>query len=130
MKILLEMRNAISSLFPKYYIPVNIPNYDHNKNPIIMMDFLPDGNLVEYLRARFKFLSLLSKLYLMFSITMAVRYMEIYNIVHLDLKPNNVMLAPGLLIKIIDFGEAYHPEVCKNPEHRYRPGFTLPYSPP
>lgn len=124
------MRNGINILFPKYYIPVNIPNYEYNKNPIIMMDFLPDGNLGRYLRYRFKFLSLLSKLYLMFSITMAVRYMEIYNIVHLDLKPNNVMLAPGLLIKIIDFGEAYHPEVCKNPEHRYRPGFTLPYSPP
>lgn len=51
-------------------------------------------------------------------------------VVHLDLKPNNVMLAPGLQTKLIDYGEAFHPDLFKDPNCRYKPGLTLPYSPP
>ena len=61
---------------------------------------------------------------------MALRHLESYRVVHLDVKPNNVMIAPGLLIKLIDFGEAFHPDVWKAEGKNYRPGFTLPYSPP
>lgn len=32
---------------------------------------------------------------------------------HLDLKPNNIMIFCNMLVKLIDFGESYHPEVCK-----------------
>lgn len=53
---------------------------------------------------RKKTLSLLSKMYLLLSITMGLRYLETYNVVHLDVKPNNIMIAPGLNVKIIDFG--------------------------
>jgi hypothetical protein len=74
-KILMEMRNGVNSLFPKYYIPLNMPGSDYSVNPIIMMDLLPDGNLVEFLRYKFHFLSLISKVYLMFSITMSLRYL-------------------------------------------------------
>ena len=77
------------------------------------MEFLPDGNLVEFIRGRKKCTSLLTKLYLLFSISSALRHLEGYKIVHLDIKPNNVMLSPGLQIKIIDFGEAFHPNVWK-----------------
>ena len=55
----------------------------------------------------------MSKLYLLFSISSALRHLENYKIVHLDIKPNNVMLSPGLQVKIIDFGEAFHPKVWK-----------------
>ena len=34
-----------------------------------------------------------------------------HKIVHLDLKPENILLLKNLLIKIIDFGESYHPDV-------------------
>lgn len=42
----------------------------------------------------------------------AVRYLRDYEIVHLDLKPNNVMIFWNMLVKLIDFGESYHPKVC------------------
>lgn len=95
-----------------------------------MMEFLPDGNMIEFLRNRRKCISLLTKLYLLYSVTTALRHLDSYKIVHLDIKPNNVMIAPGLQVKIIDFGEAFHPNVWKEEGKAYRPGFTFPYCPP
>ena len=46
-----------------------------------------------------------------------------HGIVHLDLSVNNVCVGKELLIKLIDFGEAYHPAIC---DENYRPGFTRP----
>ena len=40
MRILTEIRNGVSNLLPKYYIPMNVPGYEVNENPLIMMDFL------------------------------------------------------------------------------------------
>ncbi len=40
------------------------------------------------------------------------------------------MMAPALLIKLIDFGEAYHEGVVRKMGPNYRPGHTLPYSAP
>ena len=61
---------------------------------------------------------------------MGLRCLSSRGVVHLDLKPNNVMLSSGLQIKLIDFGEAFHPELFKEAGGRYKPGQTLPYSPP
>jgi len=33
-----------------------------------------------------------------------MRHLNIYNIVHLDLKPINILVCKFLIIKIIDFG--------------------------
>ncbi len=47
-------------------------------------------------------------------------------IVHMDLKPANIMVCKGFVCKLLDFGEAYHhslPPVCS-------PGFTFPYIAP
>ena len=109
LRVLTEIRNGVSSLLPKYYIPMNIPGFDINQNPIIMMDFLSDGSLGEYLKKRKRTVSLLTKVNLLFAASMALKYLESYKIVHLDVKPNNFMISPGLLVKIIDFGESFHP---------------------
>ena len=75
-KILTEMRNGINALFPKYFIPVNIPQYSFKEGkPLLMMEFLSDGNLVEYMKNRKKCVSLLSKIYILFSISMALRHL-------------------------------------------------------
>jgi len=69
-----------------------------------MMDMLIYGNLADFMKNKKKFTSLNSKLVVMFSITMGLRFLEKFKIVHLDFKPSNIMMVPGLLIKIIDFG--------------------------
>jgi serine/threonine protein kinase len=57
-------------------------------------------------------MSLQTKLHFMFSVAQALRYLRDYGIVHLDLKPENVMTYCNMLIKLIDFGESYHPDAC------------------
>ena len=68
-----KLGSSCSHYLPKYYIPVNMPGFDCKTNPLIMMDFLPDGNLFEYMKYRNKFVSLLTKVYILFSITMGLR---------------------------------------------------------
>lgn len=89
------------------------------------MDFIPSRNLKEYLHVNSVSISLLTKLYLAFSILQALRYIRDYQIVHLDLKPNNIMVYCNMLVKLIDFGEAYHPNLLL-----HKPGYTIPYSSP
>ncbi len=97
------MRNGVCSLFPKYYIPINLPDVDYKTSPILMVDLLLEGNLFEYSKKRKVSISLYSKVYIMYSITLALKFLEYYKIVHLDLKPNNIMITQNLLVKIIDF---------------------------
>lgn len=44
-------------------------------------------------------------------ISQSLRYLSEYKIAHLDLKPTNIMTNRKLTIKLIDFGESYHPEL-------------------
>jgi len=94
------------------------------------MEMLIHGNLDDIMKSRKKSLSLNGKLVIMFLITTGLRFLEKFKIVHLDIKPSNIMMLPGMLLKIIDFGEAYHSDVVKKEGANYRPGVTLPYSAP
>lgn len=87
---------------------MNVQSHPIDKSPLLMMDMLIHGNLADFMKSKKRSTSLNAKLVLMFSITMGLRFLEKFKIVHLDLKPSNIMMSTGLLIKIIDFGEAYH----------------------
>lgn len=113
-EILKCIKNGLSIFLPKYYIAIN---KDCFFSEAVVMDFIPFKNLKEYLRSNNNTISMLTKLYLIFSITQSLRYIRDYRIVHLDLKPNNIMIYCNLLIKLIDFGESYHPEVCEASTH-------------
>jgi len=56
-------------------------------------------------------MSLHTKIYFSILIAQSLRYLQEYKIVHLDLKPSNIMTTKRLSIKIIDFGESYHPDL-------------------
>ena len=92
----------------KYYLPLNLKNNPIDKNPLLIMEMLIHGNLADFMKKNRKSTSLKSKLILMFSLTIALRLLDKFKVVHLDLKPGNIMMSSNLSIKIIDFGEAYH----------------------
>ncbi len=58
-------------------------------------------------------LSFWTKIFLIKNILNGLRFITGYRIIHLDLKPNNIIVINDLLTKIIDFSESYHPKVCK-----------------
>jgi serine/threonine protein kinase len=98
----------MSRFLPKYYI-VSDPLSPFAKD--LLMECIRHPTLCEYLLERRESLALQSKLYLAVMIAQALRYLQDYRIAHLDLKPENVMLFRELTIKLIDFGDAYHPDV-------------------
>ena len=63
----------------------------------------------------------------MLMLVQGIRFLNGYKVYHLDLKPQNIMTTKSMMVKIIDFGESYHHEVC---EADFVPGFTMPYSSP
>ncbi len=100
-EVLKQIKNGSSIFLPKYYIIANKPN---PYNSAVVLDYLPFKTLKEHMRGSWKWMSLISKVFLGFSILQGLRYIRDYRIVHLDLKPNNIMLYCNLLIKLIDFG--------------------------
>jgi serine/threonine protein kinase len=97
----MKIKNGSSIFLPKYYIVTNRANPHADA---VFMDFIPSRNLKEYLHLSATSISLLTKLYLAFSVAQALRYIRDYRIVHLDLKPNNIMVYCNMLVKLIDFG--------------------------
>jgi|LakMenE18May11ns_1017448.scaffolds.fasta_scaffold9212960_1 serine/threonine protein kinase len=68
------------------------------------MDFIPFPTLKEYLFINRVSMSLQTKLMLILNVVQAIRSTDAFDVVHLDLKPNNILLNPDLKIKLIDFG--------------------------
>jgi len=75
----------------------------------LLMDLIPFPNLSTYFKDNKYSMSINTKIYIVLMLTQGLRYLKQYKIVHLDLKPSNIMTHRNLALKIIDFGEAYHP---------------------
>ena len=98
------------------------------------MDYNPTYlNLLTFISKRKESLCLESKLTILTHISNALRFLNYYKIVHMDLNPNNVLINDEYLPKIIDFGESYLTKLV-GPEFDvkklYNPGYTIPYCPP
>ena len=118
-EVLKRIKNGVSPLLPHYYI-------QHGKKDLFL-DYVRYPTLHDYTRLYKNTLSFKTKLHIGFLVAQALRHLDRYSILHLDIKPSNLMMSPPHL-KIIDFGESYHPFLEKDPQ--YRPGFTYPYSAP
>lgn len=69
--------------------------------------------LDKFIEKRSETLSFSTKIILLSNIYHGFQHLVTYKIIHLDLKPINIMIGRNLLVKIIDFGEAYNKEICK-----------------
>jgi len=68
------------------------------------MDYVPYPTLQDFLLIRHNTISLSTKINLVGHISNAIRFLEDYNIAHLDLSSVNILVVRDNLIKIIDFG--------------------------
>ncbi|XP_067652352.1 cyclin-dependent kinase 12-like [Haliotis asinina] len=59
-----------------------------------------------------------------------LRYLHSQNIAHRDIKPDNILIGPKYMIKLIDFGGALNLTEEKTPEHRLPTFYTPVYAPP
>ena len=80
-----------------------------------MVDYLNHPTLAEYISKNKETMSYQTKIYLGYIIAQSLRYLQEYHIAHLDLKPANIMVCKQLMVKLIDFGESYHPELKGTP---------------
>jgi serine/threonine protein kinase len=73
----------------------------------LVMEFIEGTNLRSLLNKKKK-LSLETTCGYILAIAEGVQYLHERSIIHLDLKPDNIMITPGQDIKILDFGLANH----------------------
>jgi len=83
-----------------------------DKGDTIMMEYIQGEELDLYTMSRQETMSLWTKLYILLNVVHGLRYLSNYGIVHLDVKPINIIVCRHLLTKIIDYGEAYHRDLC------------------
>jgi serine/threonine protein kinase len=107
-KIVEKFRSSVCYFLPKYYEVQKQPELSN----CLLMEMLSGEELDFYVAVRSESISLWSKIYILLNVIYGMRHLAASNIVHLDLKPINVLVCKSLVAKIIDFGEAYHPDVC------------------
>lgn len=80
----------------------------------LFTEFCQEKSLNYYLAKMSSILSIKYKIFLMYQVVVGLRFLRDYGVVHLDIKPENILIKMGsdssnvfALAKIIDFGEAY-----------------------
>ena len=135
-RILELFRGAKTRLMTKYY---HTTQAKFKYSPYLLMDIIPGRPISEEYLSRKESLSLVTKIAWLMGAINGVKFLEDYGVGHMDLSPNNLMVARSNQIKMIDFGEAYHSAVTRPFVSRlssqpvkwsYCPGRTFPYAPP
>lgn len=106
--IVTKLKGGCSYFIPKYYrmeAAIDPPD-------TLFMEYLQGEELDFFVLARNETISLWTKVCLLLNLVHGLRYLSNYEIVHLDVKPINVLVCRQLITKIIDYGEAYHKDIC------------------
>lgn len=74
----------------------------------IITEYCDEGDLSHYIRKRHKLAEPLVKMFMQ-QLALALKYLHRYNICHMDLKPQNLLLSskPKLKLKLADFGYVF-----------------------
>ena len=121
--ILAKIKDDTCIYLPKFYYSRQRPDYDN----AIFTEFSKYSSLNSFLKNTYLYCSLHTKLYLLCSAAMGLLLLHTKNIYHLDFKPHNLLVGAALSLRVNDFGEAFHSQLCGV---NYKPGFTLMYSSP
>lgn len=105
-EILMRIKNGMSLFLSKYYLNIEKTNEENE----LMMDYIKYPSLSAFMQDHRETISYQTKICLAYMIAQALRFLQDYQITHLDLKPSNIMLSTKMLVKIIDFGESHHPD--------------------
>ena len=121
-------KNGVSAYILKYYVS-NQRNFEYKNS--LLIDFLPNSQpLSNYIEIFKETLSLNSKAFLIVNIINSLRFLNDYQIVHMDLNLNNFLVFRDYLTKLIDFGEAYNSKVSKMNGADFKRGYTFPFCSP
>lgn len=104
-----KMKGSCCCFIPKYYGTEQKSEFNNE----IIMEYIQGEELDKYIEKRSQTISFSTKILLLSNIYYGFRHLVTYKIIHLDLKPINIMVSRQLQIKIIDFGEAYNQQICK-----------------
>lgn len=120
--IVSKLKNITSPFLPKYFSAAPVAAGLTN---CLLMEMLPGEELDHYAALREESLSVGSRLQLLLNVVQGLRHLHGCGVVHLDLKPINIIVGRGLVPKLIDFGDAHHRDVCS----KSNPPTTQPSSP-
>jgi len=130
LNIVRKLKSCHSAYLLKYYEVIQSDKHASLAKKVLL-DATSYPCLGEFMRSHKKTITLRTKLIILSHVAHGLRFLKNYDIVHNDLKINNILVvAKDMLIKLIDFGESYHPEVCKAKDYHYKPAYTIPYVSP
>lgn len=100
----MDILNKVSSSCRKYFLCYN--GYAYNRKYIFLItDFIPKSEaLSDYLEKKGNKLTTLMKLFIIKQIVQGFIELHKQNVVHMDIKPANILITKNLDIKIIDYG--------------------------
>jgi serine/threonine protein kinase len=121
-------KNGVSGYVLKYYVSSQA-NFEHKDS--LLLDYLPNSHpLSNFIEIYSHTLSLNSKAFLIVNLANSLRFINDYQIAHMDLNLNNVLVYRDYLTKLIDFGEAYSPNLSISEPNQFKRGYTFPFCPP
>jgi serine/threonine protein kinase len=124
-----EMEQMIMPRLKGPHVPRHIANGDFSKQPFIVMELLPGETLLPLLKQLPLPVEQVADLGA--RIADAVQALHGQGVVHLDIKPSNIILRPTGEVVLIDYGLAHHRALPDLMQEEFRlPYGTAPYMAP
>ena len=102
-KKILSETNIMKQLFSSNYTVKILETYETEKHFCIVMEYICGGDLLNYIRKRAKLTEPIAKI-LFKQIILCLKYIHSHNIIHRDIKLDNILIDLDNTIKICDFG--------------------------